>query len=377
MPENDGKNPVTRWPTRHLWQLTPVQDIMGLVVIITILWLGFILRDLLTPVLIGLLLAYLFSPLIAYVSNSLGLPYQTSISFLLVVLLLLLGGLLALLVPVLIDQIGSLAHNMPEYVRSLLDRYEIRSGSVTKHMTDMADRIRQDPVSALQIVFSGTDQAVSFMGMVISTTAYLIISSVLIPVYFFIFSRHLPAIQIHLKAFLSARDKAKTLRILSRMDQTIGMFFRGRLVIAILMAVLFSTGWWLTNVPYWFLLGVGTGLLSLIPYAATLGWPAAVILKYLEMTTSQGSPDFEWMAVFLWPSVAYMVVQIFEGWVLTPWIQSESTDLSAGTILLAMLIGGALAGIYGLILAIPITACSKIFIQEIILPPLKRWAMAR
>ena len=93
-------------------------------------------------------------------------------------------------------------------------------------------------------------------------------------------------------------------------------------------------------------------------------------MKYLDVTTSQNLASLDWMAIAVWPSLVYAVVQIFEGWVLTPWIQSQSTDLSAVTILLVVLIGGALAGVYGLILAIPFTACLKILIKELVLPRL-------
>ena len=50
------------------------------------------------------------------------------------------------------------------------------------------------------------------------------------------------------------------------MDQAIGQFFRGRLVIEFIMGVLLSAGWFLAGVPYWFFLGMVTGLLNVVPY---------------------------------------------------------------------------------------------------------------
>jgi len=97
----------------------------------------------------------------------------------------------------------------------------------------------------------------------------------------------------------------------------------------------------------------------------------AVFMKYLEVSTSQSLASVDWMAVAFWPSLVYGVVQILEGWVLTPWIQRQSTDLSAVTILLVVLIGGALAGVYGLIVAIPLTACLKILLKELLVPTIK------
>jgi predicted PurR-regulated permease PerM len=57
-----------------------------------------------------------------------------------------------------------------------------------------------------------------------------------------------------------------------------------------------------------------------------------------------------------------------EGWILTPWIQSGQTNLSAVTIILVVIIGGAVAGVLGMLLPIPVAACMKIFFEEVVCP---------
>jgi predicted PurR-regulated permease PerM len=54
------------------------------------------------------------------------------------------------------------------------------------------------------------------------------------------------------------------------MDDAVGDFFRGRLLIALIMGILLSAGWFLTGVPYWFLLGMLTGLLNIVPYLSII-----------------------------------------------------------------------------------------------------------
>ena len=56
------------------------------------------------------------------------------------------------------------------------------------------------------------------------------------------------------------------------------------------------------------------------------------------------------------------------------WIQSGQTNLSAVTITLVVFIGGSVASVLGMLLAIPVAACIKIFCEEVVLPPLRRWA---
>lgn len=77
--------------------------------------------------------------------------------------------------------------------------------------------------------------------------------------------------------------------------------------------------------------------------------------------------------IVVWPTVVYIAVQFLEGWVLTPWLQSGQTNLRAVTIILVVIIGGVVAGILGMLLAIPVAACMKILFEEVV-PPLQRWA---
>ncbi|MGC3974511.1 MAG: AI-2E family transporter [Nitrospira sp.] len=100
-----------------------------------------------------------------------------------------------------------------------------------------------------------------------------------------------------------------------------------------------------------------------------------MLLKYLDGFSS-GAGAFDWMTVLVWPSVAYLVVQFIESWLLTPWVQSQSMEMNAVTVLIVVFIGGALGGFYGLLLAIPIAACIKILLQELVLPRLERKAAA-
>lgn len=358
---------------RHLWQITSVRDLLWISLVLLLLWFGYYLRSIFTPVLIGIVFAYLFTPFITYAHEQWKWSRPLTTLLLLIVLLLLLSGGMIILGPIIIDQIVTLTNKLPDYVKLLVDRYGIEHDTMMNELRQVAAHVRENPIRTFQSVFSGTSQAFDFMGSVVGTVTYAMISMALIPIYFFFFAWHFPAILDAIQQHLPVRYHTRILELARQMDQAIGSFFRGRLVIALLMATMFSVGWYLTDVPYWFLLGVGTGVLSIIPYAATLGWPIAVLLKYLEVTTTQSLGTMDWMAVAFWPSLVYAVVQILEGWVLTPWIQSQSTDLSAVTILLVVLIGGALAGVYGLILAIPLTACLKILSKELVLPHVKGW----
>jgi predicted PurR-regulated permease PerM len=195
----------------------------------------------------------------------------------------------------------------------------------------------------------------------------------LLPLYFFFFGWHFDRMLSALARFIPHSRRAHAIGVLQRMDAAVSGFFRERLLIALISGILYAGGWALTDVPYWFLLGIGTGILTLVPYVSAIGWPLAVLFKYLDSLTGSGAAS-DWVGILVWPSVTYLIVQFIESWSLTPWIQQGSSEMNAVTLVIVLFIGGAVGGLFGLIFAIPIAACIKIMFQEWVLPQWTRWA---
>ena len=136
------------------------------------------------------------------------------------------------------------------------------------------------------------------------------------------------------------------------------------------MSVVLSVGWWIAEVPYWLLLGLLSGLLNLVPFAAVVGCAAALLL-----TTIDAVAGGQWtLWVLIWPAAVYMVAQLLDGWVVEPLVQGAATDLDPVSVLLVVMVGGAVAGLLGMLLAIPVAACVKILAKEIVLPKLRKLA---
>jgi predicted PurR-regulated permease PerM len=158
--------------------------------------------------------------------------------------------------------------------------------------------------------------------------------------------------------------------VIVQMDKSVAAFIRGRLVQALVMAVVLSIGWWIAGVPSWLLLGVLSGALNLVPFAAVVGFLAALVLAIVDSVAGGGFSVW----VLVWPTVVYVFAQGLDGWVVEPIVQGKATDLDPVSVLLAVMIGGALAGLLGMLIAIPTAACIKILSREVILPRLRRLA---
>lgn len=210
------------------------------------------------------------------------------------------------------------------------------------------------------------------VGVTLSFGMYLALAGALLILGFFFFSWKFDKILAWGDSFIPAQHRERTMHILRKMDKAISAFVRGRLVQVSIITCVLCTGWAWVGVPYWLLLGIVGGLLNIVPYAAVISWPLAILLMWIDTASGGSVASFTFTQVFLWPSVVYIVAQGLDGWVVEPLVQGKATNLDPFTVLVAVIIGGALLGIMGTIIAVPTAACLKILLQEVILPHVRR-----
>ncbi|WP_447598117.1 AI-2E family transporter [Nitrospira sp. Nam80] len=366
-PESDTKAAVDR----HLWEITAVQDLLWLAAGAALLWIISSLSSVFVPIFIGIFLAYLADPLIRVADRQWRIPRPLTVSLLLLLFSFAAAGLVMGIGPLLTEQVQTLVKKAPAYVSSLNQRLGNIDG-LSDQIDATLSTFKEDPLSFLRPFFIGTGQAFGLLGTVIGRTVNFALAFLLIPLYFFFFGWYFDRMLLALSRLIPASRRNRVYGVLNRMDAAVSGFFHERLLIALITGAMYAVGWLAADVPYWFLLGLGTGLLTLIPYVSVIGWPLALLLKYLDSLTAGG--QLSWTGILLWPSLAYLVVQFIESWILTPWIQQRSSDMNAVTLLIVMFIGGAAGGLFGLIFCIPIAACIKILFEEFLMPRWTRWA---
>jgi predicted PurR-regulated permease PerM len=131
----------------------------------------------------------------------------------------------------------------------------------------------------------------------------------------------------------------------------IGSFVRGQLLVAFIVGVASSTGMWLIDLPFWLLLGIISGLLNLIPFLGpVVGGALAFLIALLN-----GDP---WQGV--WAVLIYTLIQQLDNHIITPLIQRARVKLSPFAIVVALVVGGSVAGLLGVLVAVPATAAIRI-----------------
>ena len=376
----------------HLWQIQWVRDLILILVAVCSVWLGYAMREITIPLLVALLLAYLFDPLISFLADNPKFPLGR-IPIISGILTLLTAGVLIVLaisIPMVVSQTASLVNDIQEgKLRTQLERVtqqyapeDVReeilqtisylpTSSTDSTATTEPNQVtpRRKNEGLVQIAHSSSDVIISVVGAII----HFAIMAVLIPFYFFFFSLWFPEVRAFASSLIPDDGKTKTITLLQKMDAAVAGFVRGRIVIALIMAIVLAVGWMIVGVPYAILLGIGVGIFCAVPFLGLIGIPLSVGLLFLDQLGVPEAQQMAWWGIVVWPILVFAIVQALDAWVLTPLIAGRATNLDPVTIFVAVLAGGSVLGAYGMLLAIPVAACIKILIQERLLPKIHAW----
>jgi len=340
-----------------MWQ---IKVLFWVVIAIVIVWLSYFLGNIIIPVFVAFFLAYLLHPLMHFLEKQWKIPRLLTVSCITGAGLLVLVLVIALVIPLFLAQAGGLMSNAGFYLRDMASQFGIKNLQVNDRLEFFSNFSRKP------------EDLISYAWSALGTTAYVAFVTVAITVLFFYFSMTYKSILNKIKYYLPRKHQDKILDIVRQMDSVVGSFFRVRVMISITVGFLFSAGWYITGVPYWFLFGMVTGVLGIVPYLSGVGWIAAVLAKFFE--ASQISGRIDWVSVVVWPSVAFQLVNAFEEYILCPWLQRKTTHMSAVALFVVVIIGGSIGGFFGLLMSVPIAAMVKIFFDEVIKPSLLRSA---
>lgn len=317
-------------------------------------YLAYVARAVFTPLLGALALAYILNP-VANVLERRGLSRVAVIVGLfltLTVVVIVLGGWVLMAA---VDQIAELAGwlnaKLPLLLTWVGDTFPQASKELLSRLKDMSSQYAGD---AVQYV---TDATATVMGSVWTVISLII----LMPLYtFFFLWRFDRVLQVLAEVIpLAYRDRVTT--IARQIDATLASFFRGRLIVCAIVGVATAIGYLIVGVPFAVPLGLGIGVLNLVPFlAAIVGLPITLAMCYLH--------HFD-LAHPLYALIVFVIVQGLDNFVLSP-LQGKSVGLHPITTVVVLLIGSELAGLFGLLLAIPAAAIVKNLFRELVLPEL-------
>lgn len=233
---------------------------------------------------------------------------------------------------------------LQEWLDSLQLEHKLKQGNVLQMLRTSLPHVWNVVQSTANVVISLASSAFALLYLVLLLADY--------DHYATIWLKYVPRSQ---RAFLEklSNDMAHNMR----------GYFRGQMLVAISNGVMFSIGFWLIGLPMPVGMGIFVGVLSFIPYIQVLGILPAALLSLLQMADT-GSSFWGMMAlVFL----VYVVVQVLQDTIFTPRIMGQIMGLSPAVVLLSLSVWGYIAGIIGLMVALPLTTLMLAYYQRYIL----------
>ena len=329
-----------------------------LVALLVAVAMVYLLSPILSPFLIGMLLAYLGDPLVDRLESH-------GMSRVLGVLLVFAAGTgilalaLVVLIPLLGNQVSALREQIPDMVlwvtEVALPWVETRTGvPITEiRLSDVGERIRENLGENTGVVGAVLAQATrSTMGLLT-----WVVNLVMIPVVGFYLLRDWDLIVERIKGLLPRDHEPLVVKLARDCDEVLGAFIRGQLLVMLGLGILYSAGLWVVGLELALLIGMIAGLASIVPYLGfAVGMTAALIAAIFQ---------FGDIAHLVAVVAVFTVAQAIEGTVLTPWLVGDRIGLHPVAVIFAVLAGGHLFGFVGILLALPVAAVIMVLLRHV------------
>ncbi len=325
----------------------------ALVLLIACLWL---LGDIMLPFIAGLVLAYFLDP-VADMLERWGLPRLAATIIILTCSLLVFALLILLLAPMLGDQIGRFAENLPRNIKTLADLFNEAAPDWLKSLLDRSNI--KTPDTAADFAAKAAGWIATLLGSIWSGGLAIVnMVSLLIvtPIVIFYMLNDWDRMVAKVDSWLP-REHAETLRGLARdVDDAMAGFIRGQGSVCMVLGIFYALALIAVGLPFGLLIGLVAGLLSFIPYVGSLIGGALSIGMAL---------------VHFWPNyisvlmVAFIfgIGQFIEGNFLSPKLVGDRIGLHPVWLMFALFAFGYLFGFVGLLLAVPLAAAAGVLVR--------------
>ncbi len=314
-----------------------------------LLWLT---RSVLTPFLFALVLAYLLAPLVeTFVRH--GIRRVWAILMVYALLGIAMAAVIIYMIPLLVQESVHVIHMVPTLVSSAQGSWDV-----------WLRRLHQAPIPAsLRAAINGT--GTHLQGQLLGVLKGLIgaifglvpgvLSLIVAPVLGFYFLKDLERIRMRFWDIVPVEWRSSMFKLGFDVDRALNGFIRGQLTVALVVGVL-STIWvFILGIPFPILIGALVTLTDVIPYVGPIAGALPAVLLALNMSPLTA----------LYTIVGFVAIHQLEGAVIAPKVMGESVGLHPLVVVFAILAGGELGGIVGLLIAVPTAAVLKVLLGHL------------
>ncbi|PKB18413.1 AI-2E family transporter [Flavobacterium sp. 5] len=318
--------------------------------VICLTYIFYIAKDIFTQVLMAFLFAVLLVPIFTFLNTKIKFPrYLAAITCVLLFAAFIIGILafISYQVTDMANDFETIKKNANAFIievhKFIKGNFNVSIGEQKKYI----NTVTKDSVK------NGTGT----IGSAILSISDILLDSTIIPIYTFLFLLYKDHFILFLAKLIDKENHLVLKDILSQIKVSINKYIVGLILEMIIVSVLTSLGLWIIGIKYFILLGLITGILNLIPYIGIL--IAGIITVLASLTGSSET------SIILGILIVNIIVQLIDNNILVPLIINSKVEINAFVSILGIIIGGTLAGISGMFLAIPLLAILKIIFDRI------------
>ena len=310
---------------------------------------------------IAFALAYILNPAVNRLERY-GVKRIAAILIVFCAALVSATGFVLFMVTSIGNEFSSMQLNLPGYAQHL---YEIMPQTAKRYLgietpqklsiwlDELLLRARSISPDLIQSVLSFIQKALSStVNLILAILGYFII-----PVYLFYLLADLPQLKKFIESFIPERFLTAYADKLAEVDTVLSSFIRGQLSVCAILAVLYSIGLYFIGIDLAIAIGTLAGIAFIIPYVGTI----IGILLSTFMAVLKFHDILHPLLCLGW----FGLVQALEGSLITPKIVGKTVGLHPLVAIVALLIGGQIFGIMGMLLAVPVTAVLQVFLHSL------------
>lgn len=332
--------------------------VISLLLIFSLIIIG--LGSALTPLICSFALAYLVFPLIKKLEQK-GIPRAAAVSGIFAIIVLISVLVLVIVIPILVEDANGFIRELPQNTRIVIEKTETFAASfgieidmsldrIKAYISEHINEISSDLIKNITKTIKGT--FTNILGWILA-----ILNIFLIPLFFFYVINDYEKISRELTSFVPMSIRPKLTHYFRLANRVLSGYIRGQLLVALILGGLYGIGLAIVGLRFGFFIGFISGLLCIIPYVGfAVGFVTAIMVAIAN--DPQANTFIGIIAVFT-------IAQMLEGFVITPNLVGDKVGLSALATILALIIGGNLFGLPGMLLAIPTAAILKVILADL------------
>jgi len=324
-------------------------------VVIGIIVLLATLSGILKSFVIGLIIAYIFDPAIDFLEER-KIRREVGIALVFALVLGMIVLLVSLTYPLMSKEIKIFTKKLPTYTEKIRkSTVPIVKEYIETHPEQLEMLKQKAQTAGLKLIMP----LINFFKNIFSGTVNIVVGILdlmIIPVMAFYLLKDIDKLKEKIIIAIPKRFKEKVLDIAGEIDRTLKDFIKGQVTVSFVLAIIYSVGLSIFNVPIALVIGIVAGFANIIPYLGiAIGLVPAMLLSYLD---SQSIPNL------IGVLATFSIAQLLEGTVISPKIVGEKVGLHPVTVIIAIILGGNFFGFTGILAAVPVASVLNVLVRR-------------